>query len=191
MSQAKRVQFPRELLVPEAAVSTSLGPITVQPDAGHSFDFGGLGVQWKIDGRLTDQLFAVVHHPLAPRVLAAPLHYHRKEDELSYVVNGRLGVLLGEEVVIAHPGTWVFKPRHQWHTFWNDGDEPCEIVEIISPAGFENYFRDVAASWGNVKRLGEINQKYSLEMRFDSVPELCRRFSVTFPSLEDAQRPVS
>ena len=123
--------------------------------------------------------------------LAAPLHYHHKEDELSYVVNGRLGVLLGEEVVIAHPGTWVFKPRHQWHTFWNDGDEPCEIVEIISPAGFENYFRDVAASWGNVKRLGEINQKYSLEMRFDSVPELCRRFSVTFPSLEDAQRPVS
>jgi oxalate decarboxylase/phosphoglucose isomerase-like protein (cupin superfamily) len=99
------------------------------------------------------------------------------------VVTGRLGVLLGEEVIIAHPGTWVFKPRHQWHTFWNDGDEPCEIVEIISPAGFENYFRDVAASWGNVKRLGEINQKYSLEMRFDSVPELCRRFSVTFPSL--------
>ena len=106
MSQAKRVQFPRELLVPEAAVSSSLGPITVQPGAGHRFDFGGLGVQWKIDGRLTDQLFAVVHHPLAPRVLAAPLHYHRKEDELSYVVNGRLGVLLGEEVVIAHPGTW-------------------------------------------------------------------------------------
>ena len=66
MSQAKRVQFPRELLVPEAAVSSSLGPITVQPGAGHSFDFGGLGVQWKIDGRLTDQLFAVVHHPLAP-----------------------------------------------------------------------------------------------------------------------------
>jgi len=133
MSQAKRVQFPRELLVPEAAVSTSLGPIKVPPGAGHSFDFGGLGVQWKIDGRLTDQLFAVVHHPLAPRALAAPLHYHRKEDELSYVVTGRLGVLLGEEVIIAHPGTWVFKPRHQWHTFWNDGDEPCEIVEIISP----------------------------------------------------------
>jgi mannose-6-phosphate isomerase-like protein (cupin superfamily) len=183
MSQAKRIQFPRELVMPEAAASTSPGPITVSPGAGHSFDFGGLGVQWKIDGRLTDQLFAVVHHPLAPHALAAPLHYHHKEDELSYVVTGRLGALLGEEVVIAHPGTWVFKPRHQWHTFWNDGDEPCEIVEIISPAGFENYFRDVAASWGNVKRFAEINQKYSLEMRFDSVPELCGRFGVTFPSL--------
>ncbi len=190
MSQATRVQFLRELLMPEAAMSTSPGPITVPPGAGHSFYFGGLGVQWKIDGRLTDQLFAVVHHPLAPRALAAPLHYHRKEDELSYVVTGRLGVLLGEEVVVAHPGTWVFKPRHQWHTFWNDGDEPCEIVEIISPAGFENYFREVAASWGNVERLAEINQKYSLEMRFDSVPDLCRRFNVTFPSLEEAQGPV-
>jgi mannose-6-phosphate isomerase-like protein (cupin superfamily) len=183
MSQATRVQFPREFLMPEAAMSTNPGPITVPPGAGHSLDFGGLGVEPKIDGCLTDQLFAVVHHPLAPRALAAPLHYHHREDELSYVVTGRLGVLLGEEVVIAHPGTWVFKPRHQWHTFWNDGDEPCEIIEIISPAGLENYFREVAASWGNVERFAEINQKYSLEMQFDSVPELCRRFGVTFPLL--------
>jgi hypothetical protein len=41
----------------------------------------------------------------------------------------------------------------------------------------------VAASWGDVERFAEINSKYSLEMRFDSVPDLCRRFGVTFPSL--------
>jgi oxalate decarboxylase/phosphoglucose isomerase-like protein (cupin superfamily) len=94
-----------------------------------------------------------------------------------------MGALLGDEVLEAGPGDLVFKPRKQWHTFWNAGDEPCRILEIISPAGFENYFREVAAAWGNVDRFAEINQKYSLEMRFDSVPELCRRFGVTFPSL--------
>lgn len=150
---------------------------------GKGFDFGGLGVEWKIDGIDTSNRFAVVHHPIAPHALAAPLHYHHNEDEFSYVLEGRLGALLGEEVVTAEKGTWVFKPRGQWHTFWNPGDTPCEIIEVISPAGFENYFREVAASWGNLDRFAEINKKYSLEMDFNSVPGLCERFGLSFPEL--------
>jgi mannose-6-phosphate isomerase-like protein (cupin superfamily) len=148
-----------------------------------SFDFGGLGVCWKVDGEQTGGRFAVVHHPIAPRALAAPLHYHHNEDELSYVLTGRLGALLGDDVLTAESGTWVFKPRKQWHTFWNPGDTPCEIIEVISPAGFEDYFREVAATWGDTARFAKINEKYALEMRFDSVPELCERFGLTFPAL--------
>jgi hypothetical protein len=99
------------------------------------------------------------------------------------VIRGILGALLGEEAGIADPGTWVFKPRKQWHIFWNAGDAPCEIIEGISPAGFENYFREVGASWGDLERFQQINQKYSLDMDFDSVPGLCQRFGLTFPSL--------
>jgi mannose-6-phosphate isomerase-like protein (cupin superfamily) len=148
-----------------------------------SVDFGGLGVCWKVDGDRTGERFAVVHHPLAPHALAAPLHYHHNEDEWSYVLTGTLGALLGDEVVTAEPGTWVFKPRRQWHTFWNAGGTPCEIIEVISPAGFENYFRQVAAAWGDMDRFAAINRKYSVDMRFDSVPELCQRFGLTFPQL--------
>jgi hypothetical protein len=39
----------------------------------------------------------------------------------------------------------VGKPREQWHTFWNAGDTPARVLEIISPAGFENYFRELGA----------------------------------------------
>jgi len=147
------------------------------------FDFGGLGVNWKIEGRVTDGRFSVVHHPMAPHALAAPLHRHHNEDEYSYVIEGRLGAMLGEKVVIAETGAWVIKPRNQWHTFWNAGDTPCEIIEIISPAGFENYFREVAASWGDMERFRQINAKYALDMNFDSVPALCERFGLTFPTL--------
>jgi mannose-6-phosphate isomerase-like protein (cupin superfamily) len=150
---------------------------------GETFDFGGFGVTWKIEGSETDQRFSVVHHPLAPHALAAPLHRHRNEDELSYVLTGTLGALLGNEVVTAPSGTWVRKPKLQWHTFWNAGETPCEIIEIISPAGFENYFREVAAAWGDVAKFAAINQKYALEMQFASVPELCQRFGLTFPTL--------
>ena len=155
----------------------------ILPGDGASFDFGGLGVHWKIDGPETEQRFSIVHHPLAPHALGAPLHFHHKEDELSYVLSGKLGALLGEDVVVASQGTWVFKPRRQWHTFWNAGDDRCEIIEIISPAGFENYFREVAAAWGDMAKFAEINKKYSLDMDFNSVPDLCRRFGVTFPQL--------
>jgi mannose-6-phosphate isomerase-like protein (cupin superfamily) len=157
--------------------------VSVRPADGEVFDFGGFGVAWKIDGAATGRRFAVVHHPLAPHALAAPLHYHHREDEFSFVLDGTLGALLGDDVVIATPGTWVVKPRQQWHTFWNAGETRCEIIEVISPAGFEDYFREVAAAWGDTSRFAEINAKYELDMRLDSVPELCRRFGVTFPAL--------
>ena len=79
--------------------------------------------------------FSLVEHPIAPRTMAAPWHMHTREDEYSYVLEGRMGALLGDDEVYAEPGDFVFKPRDQWHTFWNAGDEPCRILEIIAPAG--------------------------------------------------------
>lgn len=158
-------------------------PTIIKAADGDSFDFGGLRVHWKIDGPQTAGRFSVVHHPIAPRALAAPLHYHHNEDEYSYVLTGSLGALLGEETVVAGPGTWVFKPRHQWHTFWNAGDTPCEIIEVIAPSGFEQYFREVAAAWGNMAAFAALNRKYALDMQFDSVPSLCERFGLTFPAV--------
>jgi mannose-6-phosphate isomerase-like protein (cupin superfamily) len=157
--------------------------VTIAPGAGDFFDFGGLGVRWKLDGVASGGRFAVVHHPIAPRALAAPLHYHHNEDEYSFVLSGRLGALLGDDVVTAEAGAWVFKPRGQWPTFWNAGDAPCEIIEVISPAGFENLFRELAAGWGDRERFATILARYQLKMDFDSVPALCQRFGLTYPEL--------
>jgi mannose-6-phosphate isomerase-like protein (cupin superfamily) len=169
--------------MPETQTPIASTPIVVLPHVTDSFDFGGLGVEWKIDSIHTDRRFSVVHHPMAPRALAAPLHRHHHEDEYSFVIAGRLGALLGDEVVYAEAGTWVHKPRGQWHTFWNAADEPTTLIEVISPGGFENYFREVAAAWGDLEKFAEINQRFGLEMDFDSVPGLCARFGLTFPQL--------
>lgn len=166
-----------------AAAVTAAGSILVPPGAGQPFDFGGFGVDWKIDAGQAGGRFSVVHHPMAPHALAAPLHRHSREDEYSYVISGRLGALLGDEVVVAEAGSWVHKPRGQWHTFWNAGATPAEIIEVISPGGFEDYFRAVAAAWGDVEAFAAINAQYGLEMDFASVPGLCERFGLTFPAL--------
>ena len=95
---------------------------------GPEVDLGSLGVIWKIEGEESGGRFSVVDHPIPPRTLAAPLHRHRNEDEYSYVLTGTLGALREDRVVTAGPGTWVFKPRGEWHTFWNAGDTVCRIV---------------------------------------------------------------
>jgi mannose-6-phosphate isomerase-like protein (cupin superfamily) len=163
-----------------AAPAPSAPPATVIPhEAGRLFDLGGFGIHWKIDGADAGKRFSVVHHPIASRALAAPLHRHHREDEYSYVLSGKMGALLGDEVVTATSGTWVFKPRGQWHTFWNAGDTPCEIIEIISPAGFEDYFRELSTIWPDLSKVGPLLQKYELDMDPDSIPLLCARFGLT------------
>lgn len=100
--------------------------------------------RFMIDGPDSDQRFALVQHLLAPRALAAPVHRHHLEDEYTYVLTGRVGVMLGEEEVVIEPGDLLFKPRNQWHTFWNAGDKPATVLELISPAGLETFFRWLA-----------------------------------------------
>ena len=120
----------------------------VGPEDGSEGFLGSIGVRFMIDGSEAGERFSLVEHPMSPRALAAPLHLHTREDEYSFVLEGRMGALLGDDVVEAGPGDLVFKPRNQWHTFWNAGDEPCRILEIISPAGFERFFRELVDMGG-------------------------------------------
>lgn len=162
----------------DAKPSTGFSPKIVPHEAGRLVDLSGFGIQWKLDGQESAKRFSVVHHPLAPRHLAAPLHRHHREDEFSYVLSGRMGALLGDDVVIAEAGTWVVKPRNQWHSFWNAGDTACAIIEIISPAGFEDYFRELADIWPDMARAAPILKKYELDLDPASVPQLCARFGL-------------
>jgi len=163
-----------------SAVSTAR--IVTPIDEGLDGFLGSIGVRFLIDGHEADERFSLVEHPMSPRALAAPLHRHTREDEYSFVLEGRMGALLGDDVVEAGPGELVFKPRNQWHTFWNAGDEPCRILEIIAPAGFERFFRELDALGGALRAepaaLAELNARYGLQMQPETVPGLLERFGL-------------
>ena len=108
-------------------------------------DLAGVRDRFMIDGKDAGGRFALVQHLFAPRALAAPMHRHHLEDEYTYVLSGRIGAVLGEEEVFGDPGDLIFKPMNQWHTFWNASDEPASVLEIISPAGLEQFFRALGA----------------------------------------------
>jgi mannose-6-phosphate isomerase-like protein (cupin superfamily) len=160
-------------------------PRIVGPTDGKAGFLGSIGVRFMVPGADTAERFSLVEHPMSPRALAAPLHRHNREDEYSYVLTGRMGALLGDDVVEAGPGDLVYKPRGQWHTFFNAGDEPARILEIISPAGFEKFFEALVDMGGvanaDPETLAALNARYELEMQPDTVPELVERFGVVFP----------
>src|SRR3978361_2126066 len=96
----------------------------VGPKDGKAGFLGSIGGRFMLGGDASDGGFALLEHPMSAHALAAPLHRHTREDEYSYVLNGRMGALLGDDVLEAGPGELVCKPRGEWHTFWNAGDEP-------------------------------------------------------------------
>ena len=154
----------------------------VTPGDGAEGFIGSIGVRFMIDGNEADERFSLVEHPMSARALAAPLHRHTREDEYSFVLEGRMGALLGDDVVEAGPGDLVFKPRNQWHTFWNAGDEPCRILELISPAGFERFFRELVDMGGiaqvEPEAFAQLTARYGLEVQPETIPELMDRFGL-------------
>jgi mannose-6-phosphate isomerase-like protein (cupin superfamily) len=164
----------------EATAARVLGP-----KDGKAGFLGSIGVRFLIDGDESGGGFSLVEHPMSARALAAPLHRHTREDEYSYVIEGQVGALLGDDVVIGGPGDLIFKPRNQWHTFWNAGDEPARLLEIISPAGFEQFFAELVALGGvaqaEPQTLAALSDRYGLELDPDSIPDLLQRFGLRFP----------
>ena len=150
------------------------------PDDGRRADFPALANRYLIESASTDGRFALVEHTIGPRKLAAPMHKHEREDEYSFVLSGLMGAQIGDDVVEAGPGELVFKPRGIPHAFWNPGDQPTHILELISPGDFAEYFTELAptlqamASGGepDFERMGEIRARYALEMDMDSIPRL-------------------
>ncbi len=75
------------------------------------------------------------------------------------------------------------KPRGVPHTFWNPGSELARLIEIISPAGFEKYFEEVAkvrSAGGSPDRakIAEIAGKYGMTFHMEQVPELEEKYNI-------------
>jgi mannose-6-phosphate isomerase-like protein (cupin superfamily) len=162
----------------------SQGPRKVGPDEGLVAQLGGCDARFLVFGEESGGGFSLVEHPVPPRSLCAPRHRHHGVDEYSFVLEGRMGALLGDDVIYAEAGDLAFKPRDQWHTFWNAGDTPCRILEIISPAGFEHFFRefDEATKNGTLDPAA-LEERYAIEFDFESIPRLCAEHGLVHPAV--------
>lgn len=59
------------------------------------------------------------------------------------MLEGEIGFRSDADEVVLGPGGYITKPRGQVHAMWNAGAVPGRIIEVITPGGFENYFREL------------------------------------------------
>jgi mannose-6-phosphate isomerase-like protein (cupin superfamily) len=148
-------------------LNLSLGRPVIRVRDSITGELGVVGARFVMSGDPSEGRFSLVEHPIVPRGLAAPVHVHTREDEFSFVLEGRWGFQLASDVVYAEPGDLVYKPRNVWHTFWNATSEPARLLEIISPAGFEQLFVELAdllrTDPDNIEANVALGAKYGVE----------------------------
>ena len=98
---------------------------------------GGCRDRFLVDSPAWEGRLGVVEHLLAPHSIAAPTHLHTREDEFSLILEGRVWYVAAGVEHVAETGDFVYKPRGEWHTFFNAADEPARVLEIITPGGLE------------------------------------------------------
>jgi len=162
-----------------------MSALVVLPAEGTSI--GPLG-KIKLPGAVTHEHFSLVEHPVPPHALLAPMHSHTREDEYSFILEGIVTFQIGDEIIHAEAGTLVVKPRNIPHSFWNETDASARVLEIISPAGFEKYFQELALLFQNggppePSQLEALYAKYELKSDNSSIATLGEKYHVHLPGL--------
>lgn len=102
-------------------LNLSLGSPVVRAAETVTGELGVVGARFIVAGGPSNGRFSLVEHPIVPRGLAASVHVHRREDEFSFVLEGRWGFQLGSDVVYAEAGDLVYKPRDVAHVLERHG----------------------------------------------------------------------
>jgi len=161
-------------------------PLTVvQPGEGLTGDLGMIGVAFKLWSKDTSGAISIVEHPFPVGALVPP-HLHTREDEYSIVTEGEIGFRSGDREAVLGPGGYITKPRGELHTMWNAGKVPARMIEVISPAGFEGFFRElsqlVAAGPPPPDDLAKLAERYGLQFgQPDWLPDIINRYGLNPP----------
>lgn len=147
----------------EAEIPGAQAPTIVPPGGGVAGSLSpALGVVFKLAGADTGGALSIVEHPFAVGAVASP-HIHTREDEYSIVLEGEIGFRSGDHEAVLGPGGYITKPRGEVHAMWNAGTVPARMIEIISPAGFEGFFRELTELGSPTKaQVSAIAEAYGL-----------------------------
>lgn len=116
--------------------------------------------------------FSVVEYHIPAGFSPPPtLHRQTREDAAVYILEGQLHYWFSDGDAIAGEVALVSLPRPGWNRWANESDRPCRLLAIFAPAGFEQYFLDLAAAMAAKAgdhaalgaAIGELRQQYGDE----------------------------
>ena len=129
---------------------------------------GPTTVTIKATGEETDDSFYLGEVVVEPGFPGPPPHFHERLHDMFYVLEGTLTVRLGDETSELPAGTFVCVPPGVVHTFSNPGKDPVRILNFNTPAGWENYMRDLGAALAKgtptQEEIGRIASRYDFQV---------------------------
>lgn len=143
------------------------------------------GIQFKVAAAQAAGSFSIVEHPYQPGVLIPP-HVHHAADQVTYVIDGEVGIRIGDHTFAAPAGAYVIKPRGIPHTHWNATAYPARVMEITTPGEFEGFFDDLGGLLAkgsplDSAALNKIGERHATRFLMDWVPELTSTYGVRLP----------
>jgi quercetin dioxygenase-like cupin family protein len=151
-------------------------PTLLKPSEGRTIAFVGDLYRVLATGDDTDGKYALIEADVPPGA-GPPLHVHSREEEGFYVLEGEITFTVGDQRVVATPGTFANTPVGVPHTFKNESDRPARMLVSIAPAGLEKMFFEAGVvvaegtktapppTEAEMKKLMSIVGKYGIEIR--------------------------
>jgi mannose-6-phosphate isomerase-like protein (cupin superfamily) len=144
-------------------------PLVHQPLSGDTLTVAGATITFKVRSDETGSPYSLLDSTLPPHFAGPPPHIHRVIAHTFYVLEGRLQVQLGTEVIQAGVGTSIFVPAGVAHTFANPHTQPTRILQIDSPGEFERYYEELAEAFPSGTPLDR-NVMRQIQARYDTYP---------------------
>jgi quercetin dioxygenase-like cupin family protein len=113
----------------------------IAKEEGEQINFRGTRMLIKVSNDDSEGRYSLIEMTHPPNMGPA-LHIHPHAPEAYYVLEGEYSIQCGKMVYQAKAGDFVFIPKGCPHTY-QSGPKGGKAL-VISPAGLERYFREVA-----------------------------------------------
>lgn len=104
---------------------------------------GGLDIRTWVKSSQTNMQYSCVEFAVAAKKMGPEPHYHKKLDELMFVLEGTATVMVEDTVYEIPAGGWHFRPRGMVHTFFNNTDKPFRGIDMYFNQNFEDYLEEL------------------------------------------------
>jgi mannose-6-phosphate isomerase-like protein (cupin superfamily) len=117
--------------------------IFLPPGEGRSYPMGRISTVFKADGDETLSGYSISEWWLEPNTQGPGAHSH-EEDDIFYVIEGTMSVLLGERWIDAPKGSFVLAPGGVTHDFENRSSGRAGVLNFSIPGDFEENMPAIA-----------------------------------------------
>jgi len=157
--------------------------IHIKKGEGNAGRIGGIDLITKLSKKQTSGNLGCDEATIKPGYLGAPPHLHKHFDEICFVLEGTVTIMVEEKIYQVNAGDWHLRPRNKMHTFWNSSETSARFVDIYIPGGHEEYMFALAKLFENNGRPQKedftfLEQKYDIVYFWDKLPEIMAKYKI-------------